>query len=160
MPVVLVEGVSDAAAVAAVAERLGVRMPRVLPIGGSKGARRAAAGLAGERLLGLVDRAEAADLAPVVEELFVCDPDLESELVRALGTDAALAVIESQGELDSFRLLQRQPAQRGRPLERQLLQFLAGRSGNKERYARLFALAVPADRIPAPLLALVRAASA
>jgi hypothetical protein len=160
MTLVLVEGVSDAAALEVVAGRLGVRMPRVLPVGGSKGARRAAEAHPGTRLLGLVDAAERSDMEGLVDELFVCEPDLESELLRALGEDAALAVIAEQGELDSFRILQRQPAQRDRARDRQLVQFLAGRSGNKERYARLFALALPADRIPPPLVALVRAASA
>ena len=95
--------------------------------------RRAAAALPGERLLGLVDRAEEADFDGVVDEVFVCDPDLEAELVRALGAECVRAIIEQQGEGRSFEVLQRQPAQRGRTLEQQLTQFFAGRSGNKIR---------------------------
>jgi hypothetical protein len=158
MTVVLVEGVSDAAALETLAWRMRVPPPRIVAVGGSKGARRAAAGLVGERLLGLVDRAERADFAGIVDELFVCDPDLEAELVRALGADGVLAIIEQQGEGRSFEVLQRQPAQRGRALEQQLIQFFAGRSGNKVRYARLLADAVQLDRVPEPLAALLAAA--
>jgi hypothetical protein len=155
MTVVLVEGASDALAVETLAARLGLAGPRLVVVGGSKGARRAVAELAGERLLGLVDRAEQADFAGLVDELFVCDPDLEAEFVRALGAESVLALIEEQGEGRSFRVLQRQPAQRGRPLEQQLMLFFAGRSGNKVRYARLLAAAVPRDRVPHPLAQLL-----
>jgi hypothetical protein len=44
-----------------------------------------------------------------------------------------------------------QPAQRRRPLEAQLLRFLGGRVGNKERYARLVVEALDLDRAPAAL---------
>jgi hypothetical protein len=54
-------------------------------------------------------------------------------------------------------VLQRQPAQRGRPLEQQLMLFFAGRSGNKVRYARVLAAAVPRDRVPHPLAQLLAA---
>ena len=46
---------------------------------------------------------------------FVCEADLEDELIRALGPDAVEAVVEAHGELGSFRTLQKQPAWRGRP---------------------------------------------
>ncbi|MGI3785033.1 MAG: hypothetical protein ACRYG2_30100, partial [Janthinobacterium lividum] len=59
----------------------------------------------------------------------VCDADLEDELVRSLGTDAVLAVIDREGEPASFRLLQRQPALHDCPLPAQLHRFFAGRSG-------------------------------
>jgi len=157
MPVVVVEGVSDAIAVEALATRLGMAQPRIVSVGGSKGLRRARGDLEGQHLLGLVDAQEQADFAGLVDELFVCDPDLEGEFVRALGAEGVLAVIEQQGELASFRTLQLQPAQRGRPVERQLIQFFAGRSGNKSRYARLLADAVPLDRVPAPIAALLAA---
>lgn len=157
MTVVLVEGVSDAVAVETLARRMRMRPPPIVAVGGSKGARRAAAELPEVHLLGLVDRAERADFAGVVDELFVCDPDLEAEFVRALGPDGVLALIVEQGEGHSFSLLQRQPAQRGRTLEQQLRQFFAGRSGNKIRYARLLADAVPLERVPPPLAALLAA---
>jgi hypothetical protein len=114
MTVVLVEGASDAVAVETLARRMRMRPPRIVVVGGSKGARRAAAELPEEHLLGLVDHAERADFAGVVDELFVCDPDLEAEFVRALGPDRVLALVIDQGEAHSFSVLQRQPAQRGR----------------------------------------------
>lgn len=157
MPIVLVEGASDAVAVEVLARRLGLGVPRVLPVGGSRGVSRAAARLAAEHVIGLVDAAQRGDFERVLDTVFVCDPDLESELVRALGIDGVEAVIAQQGELDSFRRLQRQPFQRGRTGEEQLARFFGGRSGNKARYARLLTEALPLDRIPPPLAALLAA---
>lgn len=155
MTIVLVEGDSDAIAVTTLARRLGMPAPRVLPVGGSKGARRAVEQLGGElegqRLVGLVDVAERFDFERVLDTVFISDPDLESELVRALGFDGVEAVIAGQGELDSFRRLQQQPFQREQTRDAQLARFFGGRSGNKARYARLLAEAVPLDRIPRPL---------
>ncbi len=155
MTIVLVEGESDAAAVRALAARRGMPEPRVLPVGGSKGVRRAAAELPGERLIGLVDLAERRDFERVLDTVFVCDLDLEVELIRALGVAGVEAVIAQQGELESFRRLQEQPFQRTRTPEEQLVRFFGGRSGNKIRYARLLADAVPLDRVPPPLVALL-----
>jgi hypothetical protein len=157
--VVLVEGESDAIAVRVLAERLGMPEPQVVAVGGSKGARRAAERFAGARLVGLVDANERADFERVLDSssdrVFVCDPDLEAEFVRALGPDGVLDVIERNGELESFRRLQAQPFQRGRTVEQQLARFFGGRSGNKARYAALMADAVALERMPAPLAALL-----
>jgi hypothetical protein len=155
--IVLVEGESDRVALETLAARMGIGMPAVRVVGGSKGARRAAAELAGHRLVGLVDLGERADFERVLDTVFVCDPDLEGEFVRALGVTGVEAVIAAAGELTSFRSLQRQPFQRGRPVEAQLARFFGGRSGNKARYARLLADAVPLDRVPPPLAALLTA---
>lgn len=160
MMIVLVEGESDAVALRTLAARLALPEPRVVPVGGSKGARRAATefaeqGISGERLLGLVDAAERRDFERVLDSVFVCDPDLEAEFVRAMGIDAVLAVMAAQGELDSFRRLQAQPFLRRAPIEHQLARFFGGRSGNKVRYARLLAAAVGLEAIPAPLAALL-----
>lgn len=154
--IVLVEGESDRVAVSTLAARLGLA-PRVLAVGGSKGARGAAGAFPGERLIGLVDVKERRDFERVLPEVYVCDPDLEGELIRALGVDGVLAVIEEEGELASFYKLQHQPFQRSRTAEQQLVRFFGGRSGNKTRYARLLAAAVPLDRIPPPLAALLDA---
>ena len=96
-------------------------------------------------------------MAPVpdrarLEELgfFACEPDLEGELIRALGTTVVEAVIEEQGELTSWHILQRQPAQLTRSVEDQLHRFLGTRSGRKETYARLLVEALDLDRIPHP----------
>lgn len=155
MTVVLVEGVSDAVAVEVLASRWGLPAPEVRPVGGSKGARRAVESLPGRRLLGLVDAAERDDFEKVLDTVFVCDPDLEAELIRALGVDGVLDILRGQGELESFRKLQQQPFQRDRTIGHQLSRFLGGRAGNKERYARLFAEALPLDRLPAPLAGLL-----
>lgn len=157
MTVVLVEGESDRIALETLAVRMGMRMPHVRVVGGSKGARRAAEELAGVRLVGLVDAGERRDFERVLDTVFVCDPDLEAEFVRALGVDGVEAVIAAQGELGSFRSLQQQPFQRTRPAEAQLARFFGGRSGNKARYARLLADAVPLERMPPPLVALLSA---
>ena len=155
MRVVLVEGESDAVAVRTLAARMNMPIPRVLPVGGSKGARRASETLEGQELLGLVDAAERRDFERVLTTVFVCDPDLEVEFIRALGPLGVESAIAGQGELESFRRLQAQPYQRNQPVERQLVRFLGGRSGNKVRYAQLLAQAVPLDAIPAPLAALL-----
>lgn len=158
MTVVLVEGESDRVAVETLAARLGVNVT-VLPVGGSKGARAAARQLAGQRLVGLVDVKERADFERVLDEVYVCEPDLEGELVRALGLPEVEAVIQQQGELESFRSLQQQPFQRGRTPEEHLARFFGGRSGNKARYAGLLAAAMPLDRIPVPLAAVLASAA-
>jgi hypothetical protein len=168
---VLVEGESDRVAVEALARREGhdlvAERVTVVGMGGATSIGRFLARLgpagADHRLLGLCDRAESpyvvraldrAGIGPNVR-FRVCDADLEDELVRCLGTDAVLDVIAAQGELASFRLLQRQPAQRGRPLPGQLRRFFAGRSGHKITYARLLVEALPPGQAPPPLAALV-----
>lgn len=158
--VVLVEGESDRVALETIAARRGGPVPEVRAVGGSKGARRALSELDGRRVLGLVDAGERRDFERVLDEVFVCDPDLEAEFIRALDVEGVEAVIAAQGSLASFRRLQGQPFQRGRAPEAQLARFFGGRSGNKARYARLLAEAVPLDRIPAPLAALLDAAGA
>jgi hypothetical protein len=82
---------------------------------------------------------------------FVCTADLEDELIRALGTDAVERVIEAQGDLRSFRVFQRQPAQQGRSPQRQLRRFMGTRSGRKSQYARLLVGALEPSRVPRPL---------
>jgi hypothetical protein len=47
--------------------------------------------------------------------------------------------------------MQRQPAQRGRPVEDQLRRFLGTRSGRKVAYGRLLAEALDLGRVPRPL---------
>jgi hypothetical protein len=90
---------------------------------------------------------------PAMEALgfFRCAADLEDELIRALGTDEVQLIIEAEGELESFRILQRQPAQRGRSTQDQLRRFMGSRSGRKYRYAGLLAGAVDLARVPRAL---------
>ena len=174
---VLVEGESDRLAVEALALRLGhdlaAQNVSVVPMGGATSIvrflERYGPDGAGHRLLGLCDAGESRGVARALARaglgsgplaglgFHVCEADLEDELIRSLGVDAVLNVIEAQGELASFRLLQRQPSQRERPVEAQLRRFLGGRSGNKVRYAPLLVNALPAGHAPAPLAVLVAA---
>jgi hypothetical protein len=172
---VLVEGESDRMAVERLAFRAGhdltAERVTVMPMGGATSIvhflDRYGPDGAGHRLLGLCDAAESRGVARALARagigtrslaelgFHVCHADLEDELIRCLGVDSVLNVIEVQGELVSFRILQRQPAQRERPLTAQLRRFFAGRSGNKVRYARLLVDALPAGQAPPPLAGLV-----
>jgi hypothetical protein len=82
---------------------------------------------------------------------FVCDGDLEDELIRALGTDALIEVIRREGELPLLRTLQQQPAQRERSLHDQLHRFFGTKSGRKLRLAAALAAEMPLDRTPPAL---------
>ncbi|MEH0970527.1 ATP-dependent endonuclease [Micromonospora sp. CPCC 205546] len=90
-----------------------------------------------------------ADLAAL--GFHVCVADLEEELIRAVGVAGVRAVLAAEGELRSFDLFQRQPAQRGRAVEAQLRRFLGTRSGRKSAYARLLVAALAPDRVPRSL---------
>ncbi len=87
---------------------------------------------------------------------YVCVSDLEDELIRAVGTPGAEALLDSQGDLASFRTMQSQPAWRGREPAAQLQRFLGAGSRRKLRYARLLVEeAVRRDALPRPLGALL-----
>ncbi len=180
--VVLVEGISDQIAIEALAGRrerdLEAEGVVVLPIGGAHAIARYLTQLGpagtGLRLAGLCDEGEEqvfrrglasaglgspktrADLERL--GFYVCVEDLEDELIRAIGVAEVEALIDSQGDLGSFRSLQRQPQWRGQPARAQLRRFLAAGSRRKLRYARLLVSAVPLDRLPHPLDALLAAA--
>jgi hypothetical protein len=177
--VMLVEGISDQIAVETLAARhgrdLGVERVVVLPAGGVHAITRylmqfgpAGAGL---RLAGLCDVGEEnvvrRGLASAgigsprtradMERLgfYVCVEDLEDELIRALGTARVEALIDSQGDLGSFRSLQGQPEWRSQPAGAQLRRFLGSGARRKLRYARLLAGSVDLDRLPHPLEAVL-----
>jgi hypothetical protein len=177
--VVLVEGISDQIAVETLAARRGRDLSAervvVLPIGGAHAITRylrefgpAGTGL---RLAGLCDIGEEnvvrRGLASAgvgspgtragMEELgfYVCVEDLEDEMIRAIGTARVEELVDSQGDLGSFRSLQRQPEWRGQPPGAQLRRFLGSGAGRKLRYARLLAGAVDMDRLPHPLEAVL-----
>jgi hypothetical protein len=82
---------------------------------------------------------------------YVCVEDLEDELIRTLGAPSVEEVLDAQGELDSYRTFQRQPAQRGKTSAAQLRRFMGTRSGRKARYARALVGALDLDRVPRPL---------
>lgn len=172
--VVLVEGVSDAVAVEALARRRGLDLARdgvhVLPMGGATnvGAYVRAAGPAGLglRLTGLCDAGEVRHVVRALQHagygctsaddldaagFSVCDEDLEDELIRAVGVEGVERVVAAQGRLASFRVLQRQPAQRDRSPTEQLRRFVGGRSGHKPLYAVLLVEALDPARVPPPL---------
>jgi hypothetical protein len=103
--VVLVEGTSDKVAVRALAVRLGRDLEaegvQLRPIGGAQAIRRVLASLpAGVRAVGLCDEGEARAFERALGSgFFVCVRDLEDELVRAVGSEGVLRVIEERGEL-------------------------------------------------------------
>ena len=82
---------------------------------------------------------------------YVCVADLEDELIRALGTAAVERVVDAQGELGSFRTLQKQPAWQGRPHAEQLRRFMGSGGRRKIRYARLLVEALEPAQAPRPL---------
>jgi hypothetical protein len=164
--VVLVEGESDRNAVETLAVRLGrdlaVEGVAVVAMGGATNIRRHVAELGGARARGLYDAKEERFFRRALgtDDLegagfFRCEEDLEDELIRALGVDRVLAVVEERGELASYRILQRQPFHRGRPERDQLRRFLGTHSGRKIEYGGLLAAALDLDRIPRPMAALL-----
>ena len=116
---------------------------------------------------GLCDEGETSDLQRGLERIglggdwsraeleargfFICVADLEEELIRALGADAVVGVIEAEGELRALRSMQNQPAWRGRPREEQLRRFFGSKSGRKALYGRLMIEALDMQRVPHPL---------
>jgi hypothetical protein len=60
-------------------------------------------------------------------------------------------VVAAQGELASFRTLQKQPAWRGRATEAQLRRFMGSGGRRKIRYARLLVEALDLAQVPRPL---------
>jgi hypothetical protein len=159
MAVVLVEGVTDRIALEAVARRLGLDLAgtEIVAIGGAQAIRRAAAQYDGERLVGLCDAGEERWFRRVLgDAAYVCDKDLEDELIRALGAERVQNVVAAQNELETFRSFQNQVYWRGRPVERQLRRWLQN-GGRYLRYPPLLIEAMQPDEIPRPLLGVLAA---
>jgi Overcoming lysogenization defect protein-like, TOPRIM domain len=173
--VVLVEGPSDRNALEALAERRGRDLVAegvvIESIGGAQAVGRyleryGPRGL-GARIAGLYDVGEEAAVRRCLERaglgsdlgrddmerlgFFACVVDLEDELIRSLGVKAVEQVVAGEGELRSFRVFQRQPAQRDVPAERQLRRFMGTHSGRKIHYARLLVEALDSARVPRAL---------
>jgi hypothetical protein len=179
--VVLVEGVSDQIAVLALAARLDLDLVAervtVAAAGGATSFGQHAERLGprglGARLVGLYDAPEerfvrgglgraglgdASDgMALEALGFFACVDDLEEELIRALGTDRVLDVVERRGDLPAFHIFRRQPAHRTDPDHRRLRRFLGTTSGRKVEYARLLVDALDLTALPRPLHLLVGA---
>jgi hypothetical protein len=170
---ILVEGTSDLVAIEALADHRGVDLDAagvtLVPMGGAQ-----AIGHfldlfvpQGLRLAGLCDAAEESEFMRGLERaglgsnltrdgmeeigFFVCVEDLEDELIRAHGAAAVEEVIEAEGDLGSFRTLQKQPAWQGRPVEEQLRRFMGSGGSRKIRYARRLVDALDPAKIPRPL---------
>ena len=172
---VLVEGPSDKAAIEALATRLGRSLDRegveVVSIGGAHAIGKFVTDLPDTVTpAGLCDAGEVTHFGRALERagvgragsredlgalgFFVCEPDLEGELIRALGAEGVEAVLLRSGKLSSFRTFQKQPQWRGRPVEDQLRRFF-GSSAGKARHAPLMVDALHLDRVPLPLEALL-----
>jgi hypothetical protein len=172
---VLVEGQSDREAVETLAEGRGRNLEAegvaVVPMGGAQAIGRYLRRFGPQgldvRLAGLCDAGEERDFGRGLERaglgsdltragmeqlgFYVCDADLEDELIRALGAEAVLEVVRAQGELGPFRTLQKQPAWTGRPVEDQLRRFMGSGGSRKIRYARLLVDALDPAQVPRPL---------
>ncbi|KAK1184285.1 ATP-dependent endonuclease [Streptomyces sp. NBS 14/10] len=163
---VLLEGLSDAAAVSTLAARRGRNLAAegvcVLPMGGAMSVGRFAGLLGpsglGLRLTGLCDEAERGYYARGLARagagrqwFFVCAADLEDELIRALGMRRMEELVRAEGELRALQTFLRQPAQRNRTSQQQLRRFLGTKKGRKIHYGRVLVEALDPDRIPAPL---------
>ena len=157
--VVFVEGESDRIAVETLAARRGRDLAAegvaVIAVGGAHALQRMLRRLDAERVAGLYDRAEEAAVLRALDRtgrtadgFYACDPDLEGELVRALGRERMLALIEERGQLAAFRTYQRQPDKRALSPEAQLHGWL---HNWKVRYAAALVQALDLDRVPAPL---------
>ncbi|MFC9558966.1 TOPRIM nucleotidyl transferase/hydrolase domain-containing protein [Agromyces sp. NPDC056965] len=180
--VVLVEGDSDRLAVEALATRLGHDLAsagaRVVSMHGVTNLHRHLGEIAGRhrppRVLGLYDAAEIGYVRRAVDDaglgsagtldelaalgFFACDPDLEGELIRALGIDRMQQLLAEHGEIVRFRGFQHQPAQRLRAADAQLRRFLGTHAGRKAQFAPLMIDALDEHRIPSAMRRLVETA--
>lgn len=173
--VILVEGLSDQAAVMAVASKRGRSLTQegisVLALGGVTNFSRFVGMLGPQghnlRLAGIYDEAE---MVEVIEALsrggyghdldraglethgfYAAVRDLEDELIRTLGPEGVEAVIVSLGEARKWQSFQNQPAQRGRPVLDQLRRFMGTKSGRKIRYGSALVEALDHENVPGPL---------
>ena len=167
--VVLVEGVSDRAALVELARRRGDDLAAdgvaVVAMGGATNVGHHVRRWAGRgvRLGGLCDLGEAAWFARAW-----ASPDARCRARRrgvrrrprgradpGARRGGRRRGDPREGELASLQTLRRQPAQRTRLPQEHLHRFLGARSGNKERFARLLVGAVDLDRVPPVLHAVL-----
>jgi hypothetical protein len=170
--VVLVEGVSDKIALETLALRRGRDLTAegvsVVPVGGAQALGRFL-NLYGPHgsnvgLAGFCDAGEEGGLRRALERagfgrvdgrahmealgFYVCEADLEDELVRCLGAPVVEDILAAHGRLGSFRTYQKQPAHRARSTEEQLRGFL---TNWKIRLAAPLVEALDLTRVPRPL---------
>jgi hypothetical protein len=173
--IVLVEGISDQAAIDTLAKRLGRDLEKegvtTVPIGGATkiwpflevlGPRGS-----NVKLAGLYDIGEERHFRRALERagfgaqltradmeslgFYVCAADLEDELIRSLGAEMVLAVVVAQGDLWKFRIFQRQPEWCDRDPAAQLRRWLGTTARRKQSYAKLLVNALDMNRVPEPL---------
>lgn len=82
---------------------------------------------------------------------YICDADLEDELIRSLGVNTMLKVIAAQGDLGRFHLFRRQSEWQEQSSHAQLRRWLGTTAHRKISYATLLVDALDLDRMPAPL---------
>jgi hypothetical protein len=175
--VVLLEGRSDVAAVRALAAASGLssgaQRYELVDMGGVTNIRRQLAAIGARpvpvRVVGMCDAGEARvvaralgldgedDEALAARGFSVCHADLEDELIRAMGAERVLGVLQRLGLAARFATFQNQPAWRGRPLPEQLHRFAGIASGRKAVLAGALAGGLAPDEVPAPLRRLVAA---
>jgi len=177
--VVLVEGISDQAAIDALSQRRGRNLEKervtTVPIGGATKIGRFLDLLAPQhlnvKLAGLYDIGEeryfrrALERAGFASQLtragmerlgfYVCDADLEEELIRSLGVDGVLRVMAAEGDLWKFKIFERQPERHERSPAAQLRRWLGTTARRKRLYARLLVNALDPNRVPEPLVRLL-----
>ena len=170
--VVLVEGISDKLALETLALRRGrdlaAEAVSVLPVGGAQAFGRFLSlygpGGSDVGLAGLCDAGEEGELRRAVERagfgldlghadmerlgFYVCEADLEDELVRSLGAPVVEEILAAHGKLGSFRTYQKQPAHRERTTEEQLRGFL---NNWKIQLAASLVEALDLSHVPRPL---------
>ncbi len=172
--VVLVEGESDAVVVRILLRRRGIADVDVVSMGGVTNVRTHLRALAADGdeplVLGLVDAPEErfalralrsrgrevrtrGDLAR--EGFFVCDVDLEDELLRAVGPAGVERALDALGDLPRFRTFQKQPEWRDRSRHDQLHRFAGSGSGRKVRLAERLADSLTPETTPPVLRRLV-----
>jgi hypothetical protein len=173
--VVLVEGVSDQVAIQALGKRYGRNLDdngiTIVAIGGATkiwsfldllgplGLNAKVAGLcdAGEErhFRRALQRAGfGPDLTRLDMEalgFYICDADLEAELIRSIGVPAGLEVIAAHGDLGRFRIFQQQPEWQQQGEAAQLRRWLGTTAYRKIEYAELLVNALDLNRAPEPL---------
>jgi hypothetical protein len=169
--IVLVEGISDQVALETLAERRGRDLDgegiAIVPIGGAQALGRFLTQFSDAPLAGLYDAGEEEVVRRSLERagfgsaltradieglgFYVCVADLEDELIRALGSASVEALLDSEGDLRSFRTFQKQPAWRGQPVEAQLRRYMGSADRRKIRYARVLVAALDLAAVPRPL---------
>jgi predicted ATPase len=169
--VILVEGLSDQYALEALADRRNRNLDgegiSIVAIGGAStiGTYLNLFGSSGFGLplAGLCDLAEESTFGAALQRaghtinaradmeqigFFVCDIDLEDELIRAVGVADVVTVIDLAGDLPEFQTLQQQPAYSAASLDDQVRAFARR---HKIKYAPLLVDALDLAHIPTPL---------